>query len=309
MFLFLKSEETSNDEFSLGDNTSSVQFHPVMKRLQEFNVLRQKLKGKVEDRVDGLEDQVDSLMKAAEMMASEVPDSDEEDTSDEEDQVDANADMGEAEEEDRVQPRNADIASSSSDDESSVDEEARTRSAIHDARFGVRPNEMAQDRTTKRKRRAAPVDVGDDGEVGGASTKYLSSAINSIEQRAASKKKKHTVASEELVEQREADDQVRRGLEMMEEELGKLDSDEEGGGGEALADDIDSEGDDGFYSAVAKKSKRKKAIKKSLYQVAPKYPRLEGEVEGRHLIWFALRFLSRVAINHTYLSFCRRACY
>merc|ERR1712232_1477167 len=115
-------------------------------------------------------------------------------------------------------------------------------------------------------------------------SRYLSSAINSIEQRTASKKKKNRgVSSEELVEQRDADDELRRGLEMMEAELGKF-SDQEEGDGEALADGIDSDEDGGFYSSMAKKSKRKKAIKKSLYQVAPKYPRLEGEVEGERAI-------------------------
>lgn len=295
MFLLLKSKETSNEDHSLGETSSSVHFHPVMKRLQGFNVLNQNLKGRVEEKVAGLHEQMDSLMKAAEMMASMAPDEAEEEEEGSEARS-AKEGTGNTEGGAMIPSSSPAVASSPSDDESSVDEEARARSAIHDARFGVRPNEMVrQERTTKRKRRLVPSDVGDDGDATndrkGASM-YLSSAINSIEQRAASKKmKKRVVASEELVERREANDELRRGLQMMEEELGKA-SDEEGDDAAAYADDMDSNGDDGFYSSMAKKSKRKKAIKKSLYQVAHKYPKLAGEIEGKlFVLYFCPCFL------------------
>ena len=39
-----------------------------------------------------------------------------------------------------------------------------------------------------------------------------------------------------------------------------------------------------FYKKVASKTKSKKAFKKSLYQVAPKFPRADGFVEGERAI-------------------------
>ena len=317
MFLLLKSEEASADndndnDSSLMDTASSslVQFHPVMKRLQEWNVLDQKLKSKVEDTVDGLEDQLENLIKASKLMESMAANPDdesgnagEENGDDDENAVGEENASGEA--------AAAEDASSSSDSESSVDEEALTKAAAQNARFGLRPNEVAQDKsgaTRKRQRRAAPSDLGDDEDAGAdnkGAARYLSSALNTIEQRAASKKKKRVVSSEELVEHKEVDDDLRRGLEMMEAELGKA-SDEENDAGTMQEEDIESgeHGDDGFYSKMTKKSKAKKAFKKTLYKVAPKYPRMEAEVEGTCMDWilYPYAFFHRMLLTCSFAS-------
>lgn len=298
MFLLLKSEESSalkdnyNDS-SLMDTgaTSLIQFHPVMKRLQEFNVLDQKLKSKVEDKVEGLNDQLENLIKASKLMESmeDGPGSDDDSVrSSDNDEIEVNENIS-------ANVAAVDDASSSSDSEEPLDGEAMAKFAAQNAKFGLRPNEVSQDNMMKperkRRRRPAPTsDLGDDEE-GGAHNKgaarYLSSALNTIEQRAASKKKKRVASSEELVEHKEIDDDVRRGLELMESELGKA-SDEEGNVEEMDdGDDLHSDGDGGdddFYAAITKKSKSKKAFKKSLYKVAPKYPRLEAEVEGERAV-------------------------
>jgi U3 small nucleolar RNA-associated protein 3 len=50
------------------------------------------------------------------------------------------------------------------------------------------------------------------------------------------------------------------------------------------SDEIEGDDDEGFYAQQAKKSKQKKEFKKNLYQVAPKFPRVEKEVEGERAI-------------------------
>ena len=313
MFLLLKSEESSalkdnyNDS-SLMDTgaTSLIQFHPVMKRLQEFNVLDQKLKSKVEDKVEGLNDQLENLIKASKLMESmeDGPGSDDDSVrSSDNDEIEVNENIS-------ANVAAVDDASSSSDSEEPLDGEAMAKFAAQNAKFGLRPNEVSQDNMMKpeRKRRRRPAPTSDFPLVGDwypqdqrhstgsqlhththnkGAARYLSSALNTIEQRAASKKKKRVASSEELVEHKEIDDDVRRGLELMESELGKA-SDEEGNVEEMDdGDDLHSDGDGGdddFYAAITKKSKSKKAFKKSLYKVAPKYPRLEAEVEGERAV-------------------------
>ena len=49
--------------------------------------------------------------------------------------------------------------------------------------------------------------------------------------------------------------------------------------------DPDADDDElGFYNQIAQKSKTKKKFKKSLYKVAPKFPRVDGEVAGERSI-------------------------
>jgi hypothetical protein len=56
------------------------------------------------------------------------------------------------------------------------------------------------------------------------------------------------------------------------EDLEPTDMDDDDGDGGGIDDELE-DGDDFYSSKVAGKSKEKKAVKKSLYQVAPKYPR------------------------------------
>lgn len=316
MFLLLKSDESIelDDDMVLDTSapTSLIQFHPVMKRLEQCNSLAQKLQEKVEKKVPGLKDQLNNLIKASLLMesmrsgedaGSDQQSDDDDDDDDKESQSEAdtnNQDKTDSKPASSDAVNKAQIASSSEDedesseDDSDGDEEAfNSRNMVNNARFGLRPNEIAQDKmarsattTAKRhQRRAAPSDFGDDEDAAAdkkMAARNLSSTINSIEQRAASRKKKlgSAAASEALVDHADPDDDLRRGIEMMEAEMGRLSDDE--AEGDNSAESINSEGDDGdgFYAQVAKKSKAKRKLKKTLYQVAPKYPRLEAEVEG-----------------------------
>jgi U3 small nucleolar RNA-associated protein 3 len=79
-------------------------------------------------------------------------------------------------------------------------------------------------------------------------------------------------------------DGLRQGLAMMEAELGRLESDDDGG--DQLDDELDGEldEDEDFYTKITKKSKDKKNFKRELYKVAPKYPGIEAEVEGERAV-------------------------
>jgi U3 small nucleolar RNA-associated protein 3 len=174
------------------------------------------------------------------------------------------------------------VASSDEDDEDEI-----ARNVLSEARFGLRQHEVGVSAAQKRVRRAAPSDFGDE-EVEETQTRKatqkLASTINAIEQRSATKKRKISKSTEGLDEAQEDDDALRRGLEMMEAAIGK-DSDDEAGGGEEIDDELDSDdGSNDFYEQIKKKSKAKKEFKKGLYQVAPKYPNLEQEVEGERAI-------------------------
>ena len=291
MFLLLKSEEASpKDDSNDFGSSSLLQFHPVMKRLQEWNVLAQKLKGKVEDSVEGLDDQLDSLIKAAELMNSMDDDSSEVEATNEKEENSSFTNMANNDEDTGDLESNgkepAHTAPSSDDDDSSMDEDAAGKIAMYNARFGIRLNEVGQhnrgvSERKERSRRAAPSDLGDEDDDDANkkdASRYLASTINTIEQREASRRKVKVKGTEEIDGHKDADDALRRGLDMMEEELGK-ESDEENGG-DVIVAESDDDDDDGFYSKMAKKSKEKREQRKSLYAVAPKFPRIEPLVEG-----------------------------
>ncbi len=96
----------------------------------------------------------------------------------------------------------------------------------------------------------------------------LASTVNTLSQRG-ERKPTSTVAE---VDDDENEERFKRGLEMMEEDLGADFDDED----EMNDDDLDD--DDDFYSQIKKKSKAKKEIKKSMYAVAPKYPGMDDEI-------------------------------
>eukprot|EP01083_Nonionella_stella_P182805 658751_1 len=127
----------------------------------------------------------------------------------------------------------------------------------------------------------------DEAEVTAASQK-LASTINKISQK--SKPGKKSAAPEVLNEDEE--ERFSRGLAMMKADLGDDDFDDDDGLGlevddgnshEDDEDDDDDLGDD-FYSQIKKKSKDKKALKKSIYEPAPKYPNIAAEIEGERAI-------------------------
>merc|ERR1712127_1017135 len=72
---------------------------------------------------------------------------------------------------------------------------------------------------------------------------------------------------------------------MMEEELGRGSDDEDYmRGNEQDEEGLHDSDEDDFYQSIKSKSKAKKEAKKQMYAVAPKYPRLEGVVEGERAI-------------------------
>eukprot|EP00541_Cyclophora_tenuis_P004554 CAMPEP_0116547882 /NCGR_PEP_ID=MMETSP0397-20121206/4022_1 /TAXON_ID=216820 /ORGANISM="Cyclophora tenuis, Strain ECT3854" /LENGTH=277 /DNA_ID=CAMNT_0004072459 /DNA_START=24 /DNA_END=855 /DNA_ORIENTATION=+ len=177
-------------------------------------------------------------------------------------------------------------SSLSSDDE---DHEKMSRDVLNEARFSLRPNEVApQEKPRKRReRRPVPMDFGDEEDISNAkkSSQGLASTINTIQQRSATKQKKRSRdnAAERLDQPNEDDGELRRGLDMMEAELGRDDSHSEAGDGININDDEGDLGDD-FYEQISKRSKAKKEARKVLYAVAPKYPGMEEEVEGERAI-------------------------
>jgi U3 small nucleolar RNA-associated protein 3 len=300
MYLLLKSEEQhqssspSDMDFMGADTTSAIPSHPVMARLEQWNSISLTLEDGVESKVASLKEQMDNLVKAAALMQSEQgEDEAEEDEADEDESIDQEQPAGTNESNVSSAPI---TPAESSQDEGEDDQQEVGRNVLNEAKFGLRANEVASSKNQKRTRRKVVFDddfVGDGNDDDDDPNKSkFASTLNAIEQRSSTKsKKKQRADVEQLDHEHEDDAELRQGLKMMEEEMGKLDGDEDlgpmdmndpdGGGG-----DIDDELEDGddFYSKVAKKSKENKAFKKSLYQVAPKYPRIDMEVEGERAI-------------------------
>lgn len=284
MYLLLKSEHAGQEDVDV----SLIQSHPVMARLQKWNTMTEKLDDRVESKVDGLREQLDNLVKAASLMKSGVQSDDSDDSADDNEHVvseDADVVLQDASEDDTSSDVEAD--DESENDVADEAEQAR-KNVLTEARFGLRHREIADTKKGKRKRRTAVSDLGDDGpeDNSALAAKSLASTLNSIEQRSATSKKRAATRTEQLDEVEEEDSEMRRGLEMMEADLAGKESEvedapevEDDGADESADDD-----DEGFYAQQAKKSKSRKEAKKNLYQVAPKFPRVEKEVEGERAI-------------------------
>lgn len=163
---------------------------------------------------------------------------------------------------------------------------------LNEARFGLRPNEAKTSSKVSLKRRTHQMDDFGDLDEDTNTANNLASTMNTIEQRSqtASRKRRPAPMAEDLDDLDEYDDRVISGIKMMEEEMGKLDGgnyDEDDDGvdmGDDGMSDPDAGEELGFYDKIAAKSKTKKAFKKSLYKVAPKFPRVDGEVAGERSI-------------------------
>lgn len=278
MYLLLKKEQSSLEDVDSG----LIQSHPIMARMQKWNSMLQKLEEQVEDRADGLETQLNNLVKAAALMSEGL--------SDEE-----NAEIEEEEDEDHAEDREGndeslriDIPSLDSTDEDSVDTEEGRRHALNEARFGLRTSEIKSGASSSPQRKAVESDLGDEFEndVNNAASRALASTLNSIEQRSLSRKRKAAPNVEALDEPQQDNSEIRQALEMMETELGKdPETEYESNDDDANDPEVDEDdGEDELYKEVKRKSKSKKELKKSLYAVAPKYPRLEKEIEGERAV-------------------------
>ena len=297
MYILLRSASAGDE-----DATSNIQAHPVMAHLKKLTTLLENLEGSVQKKAKDIDAQLDNLVKAAALMGNMGGDDEDAGLSDGDEK--SSSSMKENDE----QSQDASVGVDDSLEESSEDTDDETREAnaqkkqrdfertLNEARFGLRPNELKKSSVISRKRRPHQLDdFGDlDEDEDKSSGNALASTINTIEQRSktASRKRRPAPVAEELDDLEEYDDRLAQGLKMMEEEMGKLDDDgaddDENVEMEISGNDMtDPEADDdvlGFYNQIADKSKKKKSFKKSLYKVAPKYPRVEGEVAGERSI-------------------------
>ena len=293
IYLLLKVEQVSASDGSGAVDSSIIQSHPVMLHLQKINSLVQTLEDGVETKVPSLSDQLQHLVKAAALLnrSGDVSETDSEDEAEhmELTKQPSPKPLGEISPVDSNDSRESN--SDDDGDDSSDDEVTRSRKVLTEARFGIRTSEIAAAATIPAARRkTAPrmlSDAGDDDEIvenRKAVSQSLATTLNSIEQRTASRKRQVAALADGIDERQDEDENLRRGLEMMEEELGKgSDEDEMGSGAPGRESEDDGTGED-FYEQVSKKSKSKKEFKKNLYSVAPKFPRVETEVEGERAI-------------------------
>lgn len=290
-----------------GHTSSSIESHPVIVRLHQLEQLAQKLDERVEAKVDTLSDQMDTLVKASDIMMNGANDkrqgdskADDESESKEEslpEQTSIPEIVGNVHDAPKATAVVSTSISASSEEEESDDDDdevAMQTKVMNEAQFGLRPQEVGmqqqgQKKTTqqaRRPRRAVPLDFGDEEPQDERLTKKasvsLASTINTIEQRSAVRSRKKRQLTETLDDQGEDNEALRRGLEMMEAELGRLESDDEGDKDGEMDDiEVDEELDESdFYGIVKKKSEAKKQQKAAKYAVAPKYPGMDQEIQG-----------------------------
>jgi U3 small nucleolar RNA-associated protein 3 len=273
VYLLLKADQPAEEDSSL------IQSHPVMGRLQKLNALSQQLQKRVEDQVPGLSVQLTNLVKAAALMNSDEVDESDSDR----DEVSQNTDDEVDAEMTKEQVSQIDVDSDDHDSNSAAEEHR----VLNEARFGLRTAEIASRGVNKKRRTPVSLDIGDDAgsdDHAQRATRSLTSTLNTIEQKTSTRQRRTAVSAEQIDDAQDSDGEVRAGLAMMEDELGKdFDGD---------IDTYDPEDDDGgFYAKVSQKSKSHKEFKKTEYAVAPKFPRVEKEIEGE-------RALSKVILKN-----------
>jgi U3 small nucleolar RNA-associated protein 3 len=290
----LDNNEEDNDNVLINNqDEDDIKNHPVIKRLNQLNHIGDKLQNNVESKVNGLKDQVENLVKASSLMFGDEVDEEHTDNSEDEDSQDETeskqvSTLDAISTENKEEDSNDDASTASS--EASEDAHQVQRNVMNEARFALR----AQDDTNlsdedlrgskKRRRRELPsfTDYGDDDDVDQAdlnkAAKSLASTVNTISQR----RKKPAVDRNAEVGDDENEERFKRGLEMMEEDIGASFD-----GGEDIGmddDELDDGLDNDFYSQIKKKSKEKKEFKKNMYAVAPKYPGMDDEIEGERSV-------------------------
>jgi U3 small nucleolar RNA-associated protein 3 len=288
-YLLLKAEHAqkekeAGDSFFEVDSSAAIKSHPVIARLQQLNKLGMKLENTVESKIEGIDEQIDSLVKAAALMKNDGA-SDDDDDDDDDDSEDP--DLASESDGDEVAQKKTHLAVPSSFDKS--DQEI-AHGVLNEARFGLRVKEISA-KAVPQQRRPAPSDFGDevdDSSKARKASQALASTINAIQQRSSAKARKSSRYDEDLDKQGGDDDRVSRGIAMMEAELGPLDDDEDedvGSGGDDHDDELDDDlGTGSFYDQIKKKSQVQKAFKKQLHAVAPKFPVMEGVVDGERAI-------------------------
>lgn len=289
---------------SVGDEdaTSNIQAHPVMDQLKKFTNLLEKLDEGVQKKAKDIDLQLDNLVKAAALMTDTGEGDDTSSGGDDESEsaIEMNDELAERE---IGEEEDYDEASEDSDEEREAIAQTKQKDyerTLNEARFGLRANEAKKSSKSSRKRRTHQMDDFGDLEESTNIANNLASTMNTIEQRSetASRKRRPAPMAEDLDDLDDHDDRVMQGIKMMEEEMGKLDGGDDDDNGMDMGMDMDDgnitdpdAGDNEFYDKIAAKSKEKKSFKKSLYKVAPKFPRVDGEVAGE-------RSLSRVILKN-----------
>ena len=305
MYLLLRSASARDK-----DATVTIQTHPVMDHLKKLTTLLKNLDGSVHAKAKDIDSQVDNLLKAGALMTNLVGEDDKYALSSD---CNENSELSMEVYEKYIENDNGNTNKDKSSDDSGgeIDEDAREipeqkgqrdyEKTLNEARFGLRLSEIKNALSISQNRRPHHSDdFGDlDEEHVKLSGNALAATINTIEQRSetASRKRKPVTVSEELDGYDESDYRSAHSLGMMEEEMDKVCDDNDNNND---AKDIDGDkmteqnADDdalGFYSKIADKSKKKKSFKTRLYKVAPKFPRVEGEVAGE-------RSISRVILKN-----------
>ncbi len=296
-------DDVENDILFDDHDEDNIKNHPVIKRLNQLNHLGEKLQEDVESKVPGIKDQIQNLVKASALMFGE------EDGDDDKDELSDDGSESGVEGETSIVPSHPESDSgddlrqngaSESDEKSIVssssdeDEAQVQRDVMNEARFAVRhqddiPDEVEQShRVSRKRRRMIPMnsDYGDEDNIEqnelNKAAKSLASTVNTISQRSKSIQK--SVNSE--VQDENDEERFKRGLEMMEADLG-VDFDDDGDddeGGMVKDNELDDEVDDDFYAQIKKKSKLRKEMKRQKYTVAPKYPGFDNEIEGERSV-------------------------
>ena len=287
--------ESSNDEsFLMEDNANDIQSHPAMERLNQLSQLTDKLRKNVEDKTPGLEKQMHSLVKAAALMKGEnVESSDESSTHDE---TDVEEDVGSDEDLDAkidVNVASGQNSVSSSDSENEESDALIQRRILTEAKFALRNQDIKTEASKAAKKNnpslvpPSSVDYGDDAEEASERVleagRKLASTMNSIAQKSSTnngKKTQHISVEDDDNEY----ERLQRGLAMIDEEFGMGSDKEDEMSKEADDEGFEDEEEDDFYRQIKSKSKAKKEAKKQMYDVAPKYPRIESEIEGENIV-------------------------
>eukprot|EP00522_Entomoneis_paludosa_P007049 CAMPEP_0172445056 /NCGR_PEP_ID=MMETSP1065-20121228/5027_1 /TAXON_ID=265537 /ORGANISM="Amphiprora paludosa, Strain CCMP125" /LENGTH=691 /DNA_ID=CAMNT_0013195849 /DNA_START=26 /DNA_END=2101 /DNA_ORIENTATION=+ len=315
MYMLLQSEYAEEQEATKSsDNVMSS--HPVLDHLQKLNSMAENMESTVGSPFD-LQAQMSNLVKASALLASgnmeegEDQNSQSEDAdSDDDEKNSSNSTKRKRVEEEATLHASATAETANSEEDSDDEEDLPMAKAaapakrgdsqdtlMNEARFALRLNEVGGDATSGKKksdkgrrRRAAP-DFGDGNDEQGteAASRSLASTVNSLEQRFAQSKKAAKGGSASMADQVDAgsdedDDAVRRGLEMMEAEMGKFDDDEDGDGGSIDPEMEKDEDDNDFYNIIANKSRQQKKARKEHYAVAPKFPSKEMVVDGERAV-------------------------
>eukprot|EP00814_Leptocylindrus_danicus_P016495 CAMPEP_0116049060 /NCGR_PEP_ID=MMETSP0321-20121206/29956_1 /TAXON_ID=163516 /ORGANISM="Leptocylindrus danicus var. danicus, Strain B650" /LENGTH=675 /DNA_ID=CAMNT_0003531447 /DNA_START=30 /DNA_END=2054 /DNA_ORIENTATION=+ len=266
------------------DGVSDVGNHPIIARLNACDEAVTKMNENVEKPLM-LDNQLDALVKATTLMnGGEISD---DSSAAEEDDL-GEMDTGESENE--TMDEKSDSASSS--DESDIEEDDLARHKLkNEARFSVRPQDIDGGQSGKKRRKRssniAMEDIGDDmdEERAALAMKGLSATMNTIAQKERTAARRATVSAGNAEEEKKKidDEKLKQGLALMEQMIGKGSDDESDDEDNELSDGLESEGDD-FYESIKKKKRAKREMKKSMYEVAPKYPTLEKTIDGERAL-------------------------